>query len=174
MPRMAAAQGKERPMAQKASAAQQIAGLGAPRVNLRLTRGAGTAPQNPCLARGLGTPSDEFSPRSKVPAPRVRLHLARGHPRPAALYLLHDRDIKHSDTSRAPGSKADPRHTDPLTLPGNHILMLFDQPALCSHPRCYAGRPVSFRRTMPPIPILRVPVLLSAGHREIDLNASTS
>ena len=51
----------------------------------------------------------------------------------------HDRNIKCSGTSRAPGSKANPRHAGPLTQPGNQIPALFDQPALCSHPRRCAG-----------------------------------
>jgi hypothetical protein len=50
-----------------------------------------------------------------------------------------DRSIKCSDTSRTPRSKANPSHAGPLTPPGNHIPMLFDQPALCGHPRCCAG-----------------------------------
>jgi hypothetical protein len=35
--------------------------------------------------------------------------------------------------------KGESRHTGPLTPPGNHIPVLFDQPALCGHPRCCAG-----------------------------------
>jgi hypothetical protein len=50
-----------------------------------------------------------------------------------------DRSIKCSGTSRAPGSKANPRRAGPLTPPGNQIPVLFDQPALCSHPRHCAG-----------------------------------
>jgi hypothetical protein len=45
-----------------------------------------------------------------------------------------DQSIKCSGTPQAPGSKANPRHADPLTPPGNHILALFRQPALCGYP----------------------------------------
>jgi hypothetical protein len=38
-----------------------------------------------------------------------------------------------------PRSKANPRHAGPLTLHGNHIPTLFDQPTLCGHPRRYVG-----------------------------------
>jgi hypothetical protein len=41
--------------------------------------------------------------------------------------------------SRAPESKANPHHAGPLTPPGNHIPVLFDQPALCDHPWPCAG-----------------------------------
>jgi hypothetical protein len=51
--------------------------------------------------------------------------------------------------SRAPKSKVNPRHTGPLTPPGNHIPALFDQPALFGHPRCCAG----INDTVPPTPI---------------------
>jgi hypothetical protein len=138
---MAAAQGKERPMARKASAAHQIASLGAPRANLRLARGPGAAPQKPHLARGLGAPLGEFPPRSRDPAPRMKLRLARGRPRPVVPYLPPPPDggIKCSDTSRAPGSKVNPHHAGPLTPPGDQIPTLFNQPALCVHPWRCAG-----------------------------------
>jgi hypothetical protein len=61
-----------------------------------------------------------------------------------------DWSIKYSGMSRAPGSKANPHHADPLTPPGNHISTLFDRPALCGHPRHCVGRPVSFHDTVPP------------------------
>jgi hypothetical protein len=50
-----------------------------------------------------------------------------------------DRSIKCFGTSCVPGSKTSPQHVGPLTPPGNHISSLFDQPTLCSHPRCCAG-----------------------------------
>jgi hypothetical protein len=103
-PHMAAARGKERPMAQKASGAQQTAGPGAPRANLRLARRAGTAPRKPPPRsrawRPLGrvpaslegpSPSREAPPRSRplstrsaVPAPPTGTLNAlthRGRPR---------------------------------------------------------------------------------------------
>jgi hypothetical protein len=41
------------------------------------------------------------------------------------------------------GQKANPRHSGPLTPPGNHILALFRKPTLCGHSRHCVGRPVS-------------------------------
>jgi hypothetical protein len=73
---MAAAQAKEKPMAQKVFAAHQTASPGTHRANLRLARGADTTPRNPRLARGRGAPSGEFLPRLRVPASRVSLRLA--------------------------------------------------------------------------------------------------
>jgi hypothetical protein len=74
-----------------------------------------------------------------------------------------DRSIKCSGTLRAPRSKANPRHTNPLKPPGNHIPALFDQPALCDHPRRCAGAvregryhsmtlccPLPYTSTLPP------------------------
>jgi hypothetical protein len=84
--------------------------------------------------------------------PRASFRLARGCLGPTAPHLLPDQSIKCSGTSRALESKANP-HADPLTLPGNHIPTLFDQPALCGHPRRCAGRPVSFHDTVPPTPV---------------------
>jgi hypothetical protein len=151
-------------MAQKASPAQQTASPNAPRASLRLTRGVGAAPRNTRIARGLDSPSGEFPPRSRDPAPRSAplegsspSREAPPHLRPPVDLQHHtcfpDRSIKCSDASRVPGSKANPRHADPLTPPGNQIPTLFDQPALCSHPRCCVGRPVSFRDTVPPTPV---------------------
>jgi hypothetical protein len=102
-------------------------------------------------------------PHSRDPDPRASFRLARGPPRTslrlargtrtaervsasleAALDPRHrtcssDRSIKCSGMSRAPGSKANPRHVGPLTPSGNHIPVLFDQPVLCGHPRRCAG-----------------------------------
>jgi hypothetical protein len=103
------------------------------------SRGRRRITNPPPLTRGLGTPSGEFPPRSRDPAPRVKLRLARGRPRPAAPYLPPHRGIKCSDTSRAPGPKVNPRHAGPLTPSGNQMSALFDQPVLCGHPRCCAG-----------------------------------
>jgi hypothetical protein len=84
-PAPAAAQRQIKPMAQKASMAHQTAIPGAPRVNLRLARGAGTAPRNsPPRSRArcplsaspprsrASAPSDELSPRSGGPGPSCR------------------------------------------------------------------------------------------------------
>jgi hypothetical protein len=136
---MAATQGKERPMAQKTSKAQQTTGPDAPRANLCLTQGADATPRKLRLARGLGAPSGKFPPRSGPPAPRVRLHLARGTLDPRHCTCSPDQSIKYSDALRVPGSKANPRHAGLLTPLGNQIPVLFDQPALCSHPRCCVG-----------------------------------
>jgi hypothetical protein len=138
-PRTAAAQGKERPMAQKASAAQQTVSLSAPRANLCLARGAGAAPRNPRLARGLCTPSGESPSRSRDPAPRVNYASLEATSDPRHHTYSPDRGIECSDASRAPGSKVNPYHAGPLTPPGNQIPALFDQPALCGHPRRCAG-----------------------------------
>jgi hypothetical protein len=161
-----AAQGRGRPTTKKASAAHQIASHGAPRAKLHLARGPGVAPRNLRLARGLDAPrvnlrlaqgpdasSGEFPPRSRDPDPeRVSASLE------ATLDPRHctgspDRSIKCSSTLRAPRSKENPRHASPLKPPGNHIPALFDQPALCGHPRRCAGRPVSFHDTVLPTPV---------------------
>jgi hypothetical protein len=68
-----------------------------------------------------------------------------------------DRSIKCFGTSWAPGSKANPRRAGPLTPPGNHIPVLFDQPALCCRLRHYAGAVregrCQFHDTVPPTPV---------------------
>jgi hypothetical protein len=137
---MVATQGREGPTAQNAVATHQAAGRGTPRANLRLARGPSAAPRSLCLSRGLDPPS------------RASLRLARGTRTPervfasleAALDPRHrtcspDRSIKCSGMSRAPGSKVNPRLAGPPTPPGNHIPAVFDQPALCVHPRRCAG-----------------------------------
>jgi hypothetical protein len=116
---MAATQGKEKPMAQKASVAHQTASPSTPQANLRHARAADTAPRNPRLARGRGAPSSEFLPRSRVLAPRVSLRLAQASLSPRRRACSPDQGIKSSDTSRAPGSMSIPRHTGLLTPPGN-------------------------------------------------------
>jgi hypothetical protein len=141
-PRMAAAQGKERPMAQITSAAHRTASSGTPRANLCLARGADTAPRNPRPARGHGAPSGGFPPRSRSPS----AHGAAPALPIGALKAL---------TCRTPESKGNPRHVSLLTPPGNQISALFDQPALCSHPQRCAGWLVSFLNTLPPTPIPR-------------------
>jgi hypothetical protein len=121
-PRIVAAWCGEGPTARITSATHQAANLGPPRANFRLARGPGTAPRNLRLARGLDAPSGESPPRSRTP----RAHDPRTH--------SPDRSIKCTGTTREPGSKANPRHADPLTPPGNHIPALFRQPSPCGHP----------------------------------------
>jgi hypothetical protein len=69
------------------------------------------------LARGLCAPWGGSPPHSRL----SRVHLSRTH--------SPDRSIKCSNTTRAPGSKANPRHAGPPTPPGNHIPALFRQPS---------------------------------------------
>jgi hypothetical protein len=148
--RVVTARSGDGPTAQKAVAAHQTADHGTPRACHRLARGPGATPQvstslegwmppraNLHLARGLDAPSGESPPRSRDSDPRASLCLARGRPRPAMPHLL-PRPEYCSGTSRAPGSKANPRHASPLTPSGNHIPALFHQPALCGHPQSCA------------------------------------
>jgi hypothetical protein len=118
-----------------------------PRAKLRLTRGldapSGETPPRSRAGRPLGR--DSASLEGWTP-PRVRLRLAQGLCTPSGgslsrlrLLRVHhsrthspDRSIKCSDATRAPGSKANPRHAGPLTPPGNHI------PALFHHRPCAA------------------------------------
>jgi hypothetical protein len=85
--------------------------------------------------------SGESPPCSGVSAPRAGLRLTRGFqplervsasleasPRPAAPHLLPDRSIKRPATPRVLGSKANPRHANLLTQPGNLTPALFEQP----------------------------------------------
>jgi hypothetical protein len=103
-------------------------------------------------------PSSELPSRS-----RARRLTARSPPRSRAPWVRNphthssDRSIKCSDMPRASGSKANPRHTDPLTPPGNHIPTLFRQPSPCGHPwHCRGavreGR-CQLRDTVPPTPV---------------------
>jgi hypothetical protein len=83
------------------------------------------------------------SPRSRVPAPRAGLVLARGFrpleqvsasleasPRPATPHLLAPTGALYALTRRGClGQRKNPRRTDPLTLPGNLARMLCGQPA---------------------------------------------
>jgi hypothetical protein len=78
------------------------------------------------LARGIRTPERVSASLEAVLDPRCRTYSP-------------DQSIKCSGTPQALGSKANPRHADPLTPPENHIPTLFDQPALCDHPRRCAG-----------------------------------
>jgi hypothetical protein len=144
-------------MALATSAAHQMVGPSTPREKLRFTRGAqlrtteipprsragrplrqnsasleGWTPPRAKLrlARGLDAPSGETPPRSRaicaVGRVSASLEALAGPPLP---HPLPDRSIKYSDTTQAPGSKENPRHADPLTSPGNHILALFRQPS---------------------------------------------
>jgi hypothetical protein len=113
------------------------------RADLRLARGLGAPRANPHLAQGLGARSSESPPRSRARCPlgrisaplegevppRANVCLARG-----ACAHSPDQGIKCSDTTRVPGSKANPRHAGPLTPPGNQIPVLFCQPSLSGHP----------------------------------------
>jgi hypothetical protein len=99
-----------------------LEGLTPPRASLR-------------LARGIRTPKRVSASLEAALNPRCRTNSL-------------DWSIKCSGTSWAPG--ANPRHAGPLTPPGNHIPVLFDQPALCGHPRRCAGRSVSFHDTVLP------------------------
>jgi hypothetical protein len=136
----AAAQGRERPTTQKASAAYQIASLDTPRANLRLARGPGAAPRNLRLARELDTPSGEFLHRSRarLPLRRVPVSLEAALD-PWNRTCSPDRSIKCSGMSQEPGSKANHHRVGPLTPPGNQIPALFDQPVVCIHPQRCAG-----------------------------------
>jgi hypothetical protein len=106
--------------------------------NSRLARGCGAPLTHICLVRG----------------PRTLIH-------PWCLTYSRDRGIKRSDTSWALGSKANPRHVDLLTRPGNLIPMLLEQPTIVrpSPASCMgcAGWPVSFLGTVPPAPVLPPP-----------------
>jgi hypothetical protein len=81
------------------------------------------------FARGQYAPSGGSLPRSRAVRTLGRVHASLG-----ALAGLRsrthspDRSIKCSNTSRAPGSRANPCHAVPLTPPGNHIPVLFRQP----------------------------------------------
>jgi hypothetical protein len=86
------------------------------------------------LARGLGTPSGEF-PLAQGTRTHERVSVSlEAALDPRRCTYSPDRSIKCSGASRAPGSKANPRHASPLISPENHIPALFDQPALCGHP----------------------------------------
>jgi hypothetical protein len=88
-----------------------------PRANLRLARGL-DAPSGESPPRsGAGRPSGESPPCSRP----LRARSPHAH--------SPDQSIKFSDTTRAPGSKANPRHAGPLTPLGNHIPALFRQPS---------------------------------------------
>jgi hypothetical protein len=131
-----------------------------PRANLR-------------LARGLDAPSGESPPRSRAGRPlgrisaslegwmppRANLRLARGLltlAAPAPAPPTRELNIC-SDTPLVPGSKANPRHADPLTPPRNRILTLFRQPSPCGHPwhcrRTMREGQCQLRDTAPPTPI---------------------
>jgi hypothetical protein len=88
-----------------------------PRANLRLARGL-DAPSGESPPRsGAGRPSGESPPCSRP----LRARSPHAH--------SPDQSIKFSDTTRAPGSKANPCHAGPLTPLGNHIPVLFRQPS---------------------------------------------
>jgi hypothetical protein len=144
-------------MAQKVVATHQIADHGTPWANLRLARGLGASPCNLRLARGADAPSGRCPPRSRAGRPLGRVSASLK----TALDPRHHkcspvRSIKCSGMSRAPESKANPRHAGPLTLLGKSSPALFGQPALwpsltlCGH--C-VGRPMSFLDTVPPTPV---------------------
>jgi hypothetical protein len=103
-----------------------------PRANLR-------------LARGLDAPSGESPPRSRPSQARD----------PSA--HSPDQSIKCSGTTRALGSKANPRHTGPPTPPGNHIPALIHQPFPYGHPwhcrRAVHEDQCQLHGTMPPTPV---------------------
>jgi hypothetical protein len=134
---------QQEPTAQATSAARQTINPSTPRAKLCFARRAqhrtaGTPPRSRA-GRPLGR--DSASLEGWTP-PRARLRLARGLDAPSGgspprLRLSRvdrsrthspDRSINHSDTMRAPGSKANPRHASPLTPLGNHIPALFRQP----------------------------------------------
>jgi hypothetical protein len=100
-----------------------LEGCAPPRADLRLARG----PRAP-------SPSSKYPPHSRVPWVRnPRTHSP-------------DRSIKHSDTPRVPGSRANPHHAGSLAPSGNQIPVMFCQPSPSGHPwhcRNCAGRPVS-------------------------------
>jgi hypothetical protein len=104
-----------------------LEGLAPPRAGSRLTQGSQP------LAGGSASLEAALDQRCRAHSP--------------------NRGIKCSDASMVPGSKANPRHVGLLTPPGNRIPTLFDQPTLCSHPRCYAGAVRDgqrIRNTVPP------------------------
>jgi hypothetical protein len=139
--------------------------------NLRLARGAGTAPRN-CPPRSrVWCLLNVSPPRSRALAPPTSSRLARGSRplerisaslevslRSRRLACSPDRGIKRSDTPWAHVLKANPYHAGFLTQHGNLIPTLFEQlavvppsPVMCMY--CVGG-PVSLRGTMPPTLVL--------------------
>jgi hypothetical protein len=161
-------------MALATSAVHQAVGPGTPQAKLHLARGAPRRTTETPPRSRAGRPSGETPPRSRVMRtlgrisaslegyahPRVGLRLARwlcapssGFPARSGVSRVRrsrthspDRSIKCSGTLWVPGSRTHPRHTGPLTPPGNHIPALFRQPPGEAIPatvqRC-AVRPVS-------------------------------
>jgi hypothetical protein len=80
----------------------------------------------------LGSPSG-FQPGHPSIRTSASLEAALSSRPPRPLPPPHQ-STKRSNTTRGPGSKANPRHTSPLTPPENHILALFHQPSLSGHP----------------------------------------
>jgi hypothetical protein len=104
-------------------------------------RSRGTTPyRRNSASRGLDAPSGETPSRSRAMRAlgqvSASLEALAGLPLP---HPLPDPSINCFDTTRAPGSKANPRHANSLTPPGYHILALFCQPSWLGHPRHYTA-----------------------------------
>jgi hypothetical protein len=166
-PAPATAQRQIKPTSQKASLAHQTTipqyPSGEPPCR---SRGGHRATKIPIFSRAWH-PFSVSPPRSRALAPQTSSRLARGSRplervsaslgaslRPQCPACSPDRGIKCSDAPWVPGSKANARHADLLTQPGNPIPALFKQPAVVPPSpmmcECCAGWPVSLCCTVPP------------------------
>jgi hypothetical protein len=108
-PAPVAAQKQIKPTTQKASLAHQTAIPSTPRANLRLARGADTAPQNSPPRSRAWRPFGVSLPRSRALAPRASLRFARGLPPPATPRLLPPTRALNALTHRGrPGQRRIP------------------------------------------------------------------
>jgi hypothetical protein len=150
--------------------AHQTAIPGRPQGNLHLARGGG-GQRTPAPLEGMAPfrwipasfegpgPSNKSPPRSRVPAPRAGLHLARGFPSARGTSPTPPTGALNTVTChKRPGQRENPHHADPLTPPGNPVSALCGQPAivrsslvLCEH--C-AEWHTSFLDTVLPAPVL--------------------
>jgi hypothetical protein len=122
------------------SMAHQTAIPSRPRADLRLARGGGRHVVKPRPARGHGAPSSEFLPRSRVSGPSNG-SLPRSTPQ-AGLCIARGFPLTHVTSPALPtgalnvlthhgclGQRANPRHNDSLTPPGNPTPAPCEQPA---------------------------------------------
>jgi hypothetical protein len=153
-----ATQSREGPTAQKARPTKLPSAAPLGRTSASLEGQAPHHEVSPSL-KGLTPPRASLRSASLegLTPPRVSLHLARGTRTPervsasleAALdprrrTYSPDRSIKCSSTSWAPGSNVNPRHTDPLTPPGNHPRRCLTNPHCVVIPgavRALCGKP---------------------------------
>jgi hypothetical protein len=142
---------QEGPRPKETIMTHQPTGRDTPRAILHLSRGAGAPRVIFRLARGTSAPSGDSPPCSRalclldgLTPPRAILRLARGPSAPSGDSPPRSRPAQARDAAPTaptrtlnalalrgrPGEKANPRHTGPLTLPGNRISVLFGQPSL--------------------------------------------